>query len=124
MTQRSGLTMAAAVAALLLVGMLFGASLWVLAAYAAFAIVGANLYLSKHWHQSLIAVRANSPIECEVGKSITVRIEITNQSTLPVAWVLVEDLLPAGAYRTPPLRYPFTVAVRRSCYCGASRPEC
>lgn len=102
MTKGSGLSMAAAVAALLLIGMVFGASLWVLAAYAAFSIVGANLYLSKHWHQSLLAIRASSPIECEVGRSITVRIEITNQSTLPVAWVLVEDLLPAGAYRTPP----------------------
>ncbi len=106
--QLSGLTIAAAIAGLLLIGMLFGASLWVLAAYAAFAIVGANLYLSQHWHRSLIAVRAQAPEECEVGTTIPVRIQITNRSALPIAWVLVEDLLPAAAYRLPPVALSLT----------------
>lgn len=102
MNQRPTLFYAAIAAALLLSGMLFGASLWLLASYAGVAMIGGGLWLSAQWHRATIAVRQPGPTECEVGDSFDVTIDVTNQSKIPVAWLLVEDLLPAWAYRKPP----------------------
>ena len=102
MNQRPTLFYAAAAAAMLLSGMLFGASLWLLAAYAGIAMIGGGLWLSSQWNHATIAVRRPGPTECEVGDSFDVAIEITNQSKIPVVWLLVEDLLPASAYKKPP----------------------
>lgn len=102
MNQRPTLFYAAIAAALLLSGMLFGASLWLLAAYAGLLMIGGSLWVSSHWHRAAIAQRRGGPTECAIGESFRVSIEITNQSRLPIAWLLVEDLLPASAYRHPP----------------------
>lgn len=88
---------------MILTGMLFGAALWLLAVYAGALIIGGGLWLSRQWHRAAIAVRMAGPSECEVGDSFEVIVDVTNQSRLPIAWVLVEDLLPASAYRTPPV---------------------
>ena len=93
---------AAIAAAMLLSGMLFGASLWLLAAYAGIVMIGGGFWLSSQWHRAAAAIRHAGPTECEIGESFNVVIEITNQSRLPIAWLLVEDLLPASAYRNPP----------------------
>ena len=102
MNERPILFYAAGAAALLLSGMVFGASLWLLAAYAGIVMVGGGLWLSSQWHRSTVAFRHAGPIECEVGDSFEVVIDVTNRSKLPVAWLLVEDLLPASAYLRPP----------------------
>jgi len=102
MNQRSTLFYAALVAGLLLSGMLFGASLWLLAAYAGFVMIGGGLWLSSQWHRSTFAVRQPGPTECEIGGSFDVQVDVTNSSKLPVAWLLVEDLLPFSAYKQPP----------------------
>ncbi len=94
---------AAAAALLLLSGMLFGASLWLLAAYAGILMIGGGYWLAATWHRAAVAVRQAGPTQCEVGDSFEVVVTITNQSALPIAWLLVEDLLPASAYRLPPL---------------------
>lgn len=102
MNQRPAFLYVAVAAALLLSGMLFGASLWLLAAYAGIVMIGGSLWISSRWHRAAIAVRQTGPTECEIGESFDVSIEITNQSRLPIAWLLVEDLLPASAYCQPP----------------------
>jgi uncharacterized protein (DUF58 family) len=88
---------AAGISALLLAGMLFGASLWVLAAIAAGILVAANSFLAKTWSTSTIAVRAGAEAELKIGSRIPIEISVTNQSRIPVLWLLVEDLLPRGA---------------------------
>jgi uncharacterized protein (DUF58 family) len=102
MPQRSILAYAAAVAALLLAGMTFGASLWLLAAYAGVLMIGAGLWLSSQWHRAAVAVRHESNSELEIGESLEVIVQITNQSALPIAWLLVEDLLPQSAIALRP----------------------
>jgi uncharacterized protein (DUF58 family) len=94
---------AAIAAALLLSGMLFGSSLWLLAAYAGFLMIAGNLWLAAQWHRAATATRQPGPTECEIGESFDVVVDISNGSKLPIAWLLVEDLLPASAYRHPPV---------------------
>ena len=102
MQQRPWFFAVAAASMLLLLGMLFGASLWLFAAYAAITMIGGGLWLSSQWHRSAVAMRHPGPIECEIGGSFEVVIDVTNRSGIPVAWLLVEDLLPESAFRTPP----------------------
>ncbi|MFG0262678.1 MAG: DUF58 domain-containing protein [Novipirellula sp. JB048] len=87
----------AGICALFLVGMLFGASLWVLAALAAAILVGVNRSLANHWTRCTVAVRHSGDVEHRIGARIEVEVTVTNHSRLPVVWVLVEDLLPAPA---------------------------
>lgn len=102
MLARRPLAVAAAVAALLLAGMTFGASLWLLAAYAGALLFGGGFWLAHNWQAAAIAVRQEGPSRCEIGESIEVVIEVTNRSALPIAWVLVEDLLPNAAMASRP----------------------
>ncbi|WP_419194418.1 DUF58 domain-containing protein [Novipirellula herctigrandis] len=87
----------AGVCTLLLVGMLFGASLWVLAGIAAGILVFVNSRLARIWSDSVIATRNTGDVERKMGSRIDVEIKLTNRSRLPVVWVLVEDLLPRQA---------------------------
>lgn len=106
MPQRSLFPFAAAVAALLLAGMTFGASLWLLAAYAGALMIGTGVWFASQWHGAAVAVRHDGASELEVGESTEIVVDITNRSKLPIAWLLVEDLLPKAAFslRPPALR--------------------
>ncbi|HBJ36916.1 MAG TPA: DUF58 domain-containing protein [Planctomycetaceae bacterium] len=106
MPQRSLFTFVAVIAALLLAGMTFGASLWLLAAYAGVLMIGTGFWFASQWHGAAVAVRHDGAIELEVGQSTEIVVDITNRSRLPIAWLLVEDLLPKAAFaqRPPALR--------------------
>jgi len=106
MPQRSFLSFAAATAALLLAGMTFGASLWLLAAYAGILMIGTGFWFASQWHSAPVAVRRDCDEEMEVGQSTEIVVDITNRSRVPIAWLLVEDLLPRRAIsqRPPALR--------------------
>lgn len=106
MPQRSLLTFSAVIAALLLAGMTFGASLWLLAAYAGALMIGTGFWFASQWHGAAVAVRHDGALELEVGQSTDIIVDITNRSKLPIAWLLVEDLLPKAAFaqRPPALR--------------------
>jgi uncharacterized protein (DUF58 family) len=93
----SKFTVIAAISALLLVGMISGAALWVMAAIAAGILIGLNYYLTKTWATATIASRATGDVELAIGSTLNVEIAITNRSNVPVLWLLVEDLLPADA---------------------------
>ncbi len=93
----------AGISALLLVGMLFGAALWVMAAVAAGIMIAANSFLAKVWSTSTIAIRSAGDLEVEIGAAVPVEIVLTNRSRVPVLWLLVEDLLPRWAtFHDPP----------------------
>lgn len=87
----------AGLSALLLVGMLLGASMLVYAAYILLAAFWLSRKLSQWWTESLTAVRTISQTEIEVGESVGIQIRLHNASKLPIVWVLVEDLLPVAA---------------------------
>ncbi|GAB5406207.1 MAG: DUF58 domain-containing protein [Aureliella sp.] len=89
----------AGLSALLLVGMLLGASMLVYAAYILIAAFWICRKLSHNWTHSLSAARTISAEEVEVGEKVGVQIRLQNASKLPIVWVLVEDLLPSAAVR-------------------------
>ncbi|QEG41739.1 DUF58 domain-containing protein [Roseimaritima ulvae] len=96
---------AAIVASLLLLGMLFGAALWLYAAYAAVGMLLANRLLAQAWSRSVTAVRTAGMLEVEVGAVVPIEIEVRNTGRLPIVWMLAEDLLPRKAlmYNPPAL---------------------
>jgi uncharacterized protein (DUF58 family) len=103
---RSGLLgWLAAGSALVLLGMVAGASLWLYAAYAAVAVAAGNYFLARAWAQNPSATRRTGPLEVETGAVVPIEIQITNRGRLPIAWLLVEDLLPRTAlmYNPPAL---------------------
>lgn len=99
-------TIIAGISALLLAGMVSGASLWVMVAIAAGILLAANSYLTKSWANSTRAVRFGGDIEVKIGSRVPIEIRLTNLNRIPVAWLLVEDLLPrwATAHDPPTLQ--------------------
>ncbi len=97
---------AAGISALLLAGMISGASLWVIAAITAGILIAVNSYLAKTWSTSVIAARSGGDVETKIGSTVQVEISLTNRSRIPVLWLLVEDLLPRWAtiYDPPTLK--------------------
>ena len=84
----------AGLSALLLAGMAFGASLWILSAVAAGLVIGLNSFLAKTWSTSTSAVRQGGDQEVKIGSRVSIEVSIVNHSKIPVLWLLVEDLLP------------------------------
>jgi uncharacterized protein (DUF58 family) len=79
-----------------------------LVAFAGYVLLGVYLlsrYLARRWVHNLAAKRACDATPREVGESTEVRVTLTNTGSIPIAWVLVEDLVPDFAVkaRTPRL---------------------
>ncbi len=87
-------TIVAGVATLLLVGMVFGASLWVLAAIAVGLLIAVNYFLAKTWATAAIATRKGGDIEVKLGARVSVEVALKNTAKIPVLWMLAEDLMP------------------------------
>lgn len=71
-----------------------------LLAYAMYVLLGVMLtsrVLAQTWARNVTARREWSALEAEIGDTIAVVIELENTSALPIAWLLVEDLLPRRA---------------------------
>lgn len=69
-------------------------------AYAMYALVGIILVsrlMTQRWSESLTAERELSKVEAESGDVVGVIAKVTNQGGLPIAWALLEDLLPLNA---------------------------
>jgi len=87
---------------LLTAALIFGSGLL---AYAMYALLGAMLvsrFLARVWAESLAAVRECSRTAVNVGESVAVVITVENTGAVPVAWVLLEDLLPPQALAGKP----------------------
>ena len=79
-----------------------------LVAFAGYVLLGVYLlsrYLARRWVHDLSAKRVCDATPREVGESTEVTVTLTNTGALPIAWVLVEDLVPDFAVkaRTPRL---------------------
>jgi len=80
-----------------------------LLAYAMYTLLGVMLlsrFLARTWAEHLTATRECNRLSANVGDSVAVVITIENHGALPIAWLLVEDLLPRHAlvYDPPSLR--------------------
>ncbi|MCA9178227.1 MAG: DUF58 domain-containing protein [Planctomycetales bacterium] len=91
---------------LLLLALVLQLGMVAYAIYVFIAVVLISRLLSARWGQSLTATRDCSRLEASVGDRVAVMVNVTNQGGLPIAWTLLEDLLPREAlmYRTPALR--------------------
>ncbi len=80
-----------------------------LLAYAMYALLGVMLlsrFLARTWAEHLTATRECNRLSANIGEIVAVVISIENRGDLPIAWLLVEDLLPRHAlvYDPPSLR--------------------
>ena len=94
MTSRPVFAAVAAVAALLLVGLLFGAAFWTVAGLAVALMIAANHALSKAWADAATATRRGGDREVKIGSRVPVEIDVTNRGRIPLLWLLAEDLTP------------------------------
>jgi uncharacterized protein (DUF58 family) len=73
-----------------------------LVAFAGYVLLGVYLlsrYLARRWVHNLNAKRECDASPREVGQSTDVTVTLTNTGALPIAWVLVEDLVPDFAVK-------------------------
>jgi uncharacterized protein (DUF58 family) len=82
---------------LLLAALILQSGLLAYAMYVLLALLVGSRLLARSWAAGLKAERACDRETAEVGDSVAVAITLTNQSALPVPWVLLEDMLPAKA---------------------------
>lgn len=87
---------------LLLIGLALGASMLVYSAYVLLAVFWLSRYLSARWTNSLQATRTMSAEQLEIGQSVQIQLRLDNRDTLPVLWVLIDDVLPKPALFGPP----------------------
>ena len=80
----------------LLIAYVLDMSLLVYAAYTVLGVMFVTKWLTSRWINNTSAVRHCPDVEVNVGATIDVTIEVTNNSSLPVSWMLVEDQFPRG----------------------------
>jgi uncharacterized protein (DUF58 family) len=84
----------AAIAVLLLVGLVFHLSLLVYSMYVLGGVLLLGRFLARTWTENLAAHRTAVSEVCEIGDSIEVKVELENRGRLSVPWVVVEDSVP------------------------------
>jgi uncharacterized repeat protein (TIGR01451 family) len=92
----------AAVTLILLAALAYGLGLLAYAMYALLGVMLVSRWLARHWIQSLSALRECNRYSVNVGDTVAVVITLNNVGRLPVAWALIEDLLPRRALYQPP----------------------
>jgi uncharacterized repeat protein (TIGR01451 family) len=78
-----------------------------LLACAMLALLGLLLvsrFLARSWITNLEATRECNRTDAEAGQTIACIVKLINRGRLPVAWVLVEDMLPRAAISSKPPR--------------------
>src|SRR5262245_49741179 len=89
---------------LLVVAILFGFDLLAYAFYVLLGVMVVSRFLTRQWAESLEAGRECNRLTAEVGENVAVVVTLKNTGRWPVAWVLLEDLLPRDALMFDPPR--------------------
>lgn len=91
---------------ILIIALLFQLELLAYAMYVLLGVLLSSRLLSQSWATSLSAERESNRFTAEIGDTVAVAITLRNNRTLPIAWVLAEDLLPRRAilFRPPNLQ--------------------
>ena len=92
--------------ALLVLGLVFRLNLLVYAMYALLGILLLSRFFTRHWTEKIAVRRRCSGEVFEIGESCEVTVEIKNESSLSVPWLLIEDSLSHDALSgmTPRIR--------------------
>ncbi len=91
---------------LLVIALVFQLGLLAYAMYALLGVMLVSRFLARTWSEHLTAQRECNRLSANIGESVAVVITVQNLGALPVAWLLLEDLLPRDAlvYDPPSLR--------------------
>src|SRR5215475_7665852 len=82
---------------ILIIALSFGLGLLAYAMYALLGIMLASRVLSRLWIENLAAQRECNRLSANVGDKVAVVVNVRNRGVLPIAWLLLEDLLPIKA---------------------------
>lgn len=90
---------------LLLFALAFDLGLLAFAMYALLGVMVASRFLARAWAENLSASRQCNRTTADIDDMVAVVVNVQNEGALPVAWLLVEDLLPQSAlvHRPPKL---------------------
>jgi uncharacterized protein (DUF58 family) len=90
---------------ILIAALAFGLGLLAYAMYALLGVMIASRMLSRVWIGNISAERECNRLSANIGDRVAVVVNVRNRGMLPVAWLLLEDLLPLSAliYRPPNL---------------------
>lgn len=90
---------------ILIAALAFGLGLLAYATYALLGVMIASRVLSRVWIENVAADRECNRLSANIGDRVAVIVNVRNRGMLPVAWLLLEDLLPLSAliYRPPNL---------------------
>ncbi len=97
-----------AVVALLVVAVAFDLGLLACAMLALLALMVLSRFLARSWIYNLDATRECNATEANVGGTIAFVVSLKNRGGLPIAWALIEDMLPRGAMTSRPPRLEVT----------------
>jgi uncharacterized protein (DUF58 family) len=91
---------------LLLISLIFNLGLLAYAMYALLGVLLVSRWLSRTWAESVHAKRECNQLTAKVGETVTVMVRVENGGRLPIAWLLIEDLLSKRAllHEPPNLR--------------------
>ncbi len=91
---------------ILILALIFDFGLLAYAMYALLAVLLASRWLTQQWSDSLAAQRECNRLTAEVGDTVAVVVRVENLGRIPIAWLLLEDLLPRSAliHEPPNLR--------------------
>jgi uncharacterized protein (DUF58 family) len=89
---------------LLVISVALGLELLAYAMYVLLAVLLVSRFLTSNWSESLAATRDCNRLAAEVGQQVAVVVTLRNRGRWPVAWVLLEDLLPREALIHDPPR--------------------
>lgn len=90
-----------AIIVILIISLILESGLLALAAYVLMAMLFLSRVTARNWINNLTAKRHCEPITGEIGDIVPVTVNVKNESSLPVPWVLMEDLLPQAHGVTP-----------------------
>ncbi|MBN1588116.1 MAG: DUF58 domain-containing protein [Pirellulales bacterium] len=95
-----------ATTALLLVALIFELGLLAYAMYALLGVMLVSRVMARQWADHLEAERECNRFSVNIGQRVAILVSVNNAGKLPVAWVLMEDLLPRDAlvHRPPKIR--------------------
>ena len=73
--------------------------------YALLGVLIISRFLTKAWIDHLVVTRECNRLEASIGDTVAVVVRVENTGRIPIAWVLLEDLLPRHAlvFRPPSL---------------------
>ena len=82
---------------LLIVALTFQLGMLAYAMYALAGVILLSRFLTNRWSESLSAQRELNRLEADTGDVVGIIATIRNAGSLPIPWVLLEDLLPRRA---------------------------